>query len=780
MSDASKAVFLSYASQDADAARRICEALRAAGVEVWFDQSELVGGDAWDAKIRGQINSCALFVPVISAATQARREGYFRLEWKLAAQRTHMMSERTAFLLPVVFDATRDAEADVPGEFRAVQWTRLPGGETPAAFVARVRALLGGSVVVGRGLPTPPSPPNVVAETAGSGDPALQPKRRSPLALAAAAFVIIAAIGTALFIAKKSEPPAVPAPLANSPAPAAVPAAAAKSIAVLPFSNMSEDKDSAFFADGMHEDILTNLGVIRELHVTSRTSVMEYRGTTKKIRQIASELGVAYVLEGSVRRAGNRVRVTGQLIRAATDEHVWAKSYDRDLTDIFAIQSELSQEIAAALSAALSPQEKSLLENRPTTNLAAYDLFLKARANFNGNSTDLSRAQVEQLLLDAVKLDPAFAQAWGYLARCHVQAVFTDEDNSPERLAKAKAAIETAVRLAPSDPEVIESQGNYYYYGYRDYARAAEHYQRVLVIRPNSGFAFAQIGFLYRRQGRWVEALASGRKAAQLDPRDLGLVGGLFDTLQILRRYDETVTELRRATELAPGDLFVAASLHQLAFLARGSTREMDEWLASQKPAAADETKLLFIRRTWARLHGDWTQAVQIDRQHPYLDPWDDPHWAQDAAMIGDLVGNNELAAARARAKKIIPELNALLEKQPTNANLWMTLAFLYALDGDKESALRYGRKPLELFPESSDAMFGPLCSATFAQILAWTGDKDGALAELARLMRVPVGSNGLSVNVHIARVHPGWLPLRGDPRFEALLNDPQNNAPLF
>lgn len=570
--------------------------------------------------------------------------------------------------------------------------------------------------------------------------------------------------------------------VANSPgapaspaAPGAMPVPDPKSIAVLPFANMSEETNNAFFADGIHEDLLTTLSSVRDLRVVSRTSVEQYRATTKSMRQIAQELGVTYVLEGSVRRAGNKVRVTGQLIRAASDEHVWAKSYDRDLTDIFAIQSALATEIADALQAVLSPEEKSLIERRPTDSPAAYDLFLKARSSLKGLNNDMTRVQAEQALLEAVKLDPNFAEAWAYLSLAHVLAVFSGEDHSPERLARAKAAIETAVRLAPADPVVIEMQGSYYYYGYRDYARAAEQYQRLLLIRPNSADALGQIGLLYRRQGRWAESLANLRKAAQLDPHNVNIVGGIAESLANLWQYDAAATERRHAVEILPGDIFFASAVPQNEFLARGSTREMEDWLASQKPATAgDETKLLVVRRNWAHLHGDWAQAVKIDQQHAYLDPYDDPHWLQDFLSVLDLVGNNELTAARARAKEIIPELNALLDKQPSNANLWVSLAGLYAFDGEKEPALRCARKAVALMPESGDAVDGPFYSIVNAQVLAWTGDKEGALAELARLLRTPYG-----VNVHAARGDPGWLPLRGDPRFEALLDDPKNNAPM-
>ncbi len=367
MSESNKAVFLSYASQDAEAANRICEALRTAGIEVWFDQNELVGGDQWDAKIRGQIKSCALFMPVISANTEARREGYFRIEWKLAAQRTHAIADGIPFLLPIVIDATRDREALVPTEFQEVQWTRLPGGVATPQFVGQVKGLL--------------EPERKYVEK--SGDlPSLSPsitasKSPSKLPLLSMVVAAVIAVGAILFFVLKHGPKEKSAVIPT------VAKVSNKSIAILPLANMSEDKDTGFFADGVHEDLLTNLALISELKVVSRTSVMQYRGTTKTIKQIGEELGVAYVLEGSVRRAGNKVRVTGQLINTRTDEHVWAKSYDRDLTDIFAIQADLSKEIASALETVISPQAKKFIERRPTENPVAYDFFLKGRNSRN-------------------------------------------------------------------------------------------------------------------------------------------------------------------------------------------------------------------------------------------------------------------------------------------------------------------------------------------------------------------------------------------------------------
>jgi adenylate cyclase len=530
---------------------------------------------------------------------------------------------------------------------------------------------------------------------------------------------------------------------------------------VLPFANMSDDKGNVFFADGIHEDLLTKLALVHDLHVVSRTSVAQYRDTTKSMRQIAQELGVAYVLEGSVRREGNKVRVTGQLIRASSDEHVWAKSYDRDLTDIFAIQSELATEIAGSLQAVISPQEKSLIENRPTDNLAAYDLYLKGRAVLKGMRTDLNRAQAEEALQQAVKLDPNFAVAWGTLSLAHVTAVMGDEDRSPERLAKAKAAIDTAVRLAPDDPDVIEMLGNYYYYGYRDYTRAAEQYQRLLVVRPNSAEAYAQMGYLLRREAHWVEALANLRHAAELDPRNLHVLSGLTDLLSNLRCYDEAQVQARRLAELANGDLLLQAMQFQILFLAHGMVSGMSEALASLKSARPDDPRILFLQAAMARGQGDWAQVVKLDEKYPYLDPFT-PRLVQDAQKAFDLVAANDLPAARSRAEKLIPEFKTLLDQQPDNSSMWGNLALLHAIVWEKEEALACAHKAVELVPESTDAVVGAVNSTGLAQILAWTGDKDGALKELARLLDI------------------GWLPLRGDPRYQALVNNPTNNAPLL
>ncbi|MSU49304.1 MAG: TIR domain-containing protein [Opitutus sp.] len=781
------AVFLSYAREDTTAAQRLAEALRSHDVEVWFDQNELRGGDTWDGKIKKQIRECALFLPVISAHTHQRSEGYFRLEWKLAVERTHLMVAGATFLIPVVLDHTPEEPGMVPEEFLRVQWTRLPGALPTPQFVEQVKRLLAA--------PRKPARPakSEVQSSVSSGQSSVAGKRISEgtrirgagwLVGAIAALVIAAGI----YFTQRPHPNAT----ATSPSAAAQPPtdlaakSAAKSIAVLPFTNMSDDKDaSAFFSDGIHEDILTNLALIRDLRVVSRTSVMGYRGTTKKIGEVARELGVTYILEGSVRRAGNKVRVTGQLIRAATDEHLWAKSYDRDLTDIFAIQAALATEIAGALQTALSPQEKKLLERRPTENLAAYDLFLKGRDSRNREGISSSKAlhKLETLFQAAVELDPGFAQAWGELSVVHGYQVLLHLDQTPARVAKATAAIDRAVSLAPESPDVIRSLASYHYYVHRDYARAIEQLEKVARLQPNDPGVYYVLGGIQRRQGRWVEAIGNLRKATRSDPGNMVAAGVLLSTLQACRRYDEATAEHRRIVEILADPLSAQLTIATTPFLARGSTREMAEFLAALPAATANSPAGVLQRKRWAAMSGSFVESRRLDRLESTADENGDQ--ALLAAMICRAQGDGE--GARTRLGNFPAELRARLEREPLNPLVWSTLGLMEAILGQKAEALRCAGKAQELMPEARDAFEGPSFSFALALVHGWTGDKDRAIAEIARLLRTAgrryTFSSGFILrmpNIHVMRTAPEYFPLHGDPRFEALINDPKNNAPLF
>jgi TolB-like protein len=738
MSNPPAAVFLSYASQDAAAAQNLGVQLRAAGVEVWFDRDELRGGDAWDAKIRRQIQECALFVPVVSVNTQARPEGYFRLEWKLAVDRSHLMSDDHPFLFPVVIDDTAEATARVPDRFRERHWLRVPGGRADAALVAQVQRLLAGQTVAGRPGPSRPR--------------AVRPKVRGWLGLAG----LLLAVGGGWLALRWHAP---------GPAPAPAVAAGSKSIAVLPFTNMSEDRHNAVFADGVQEDILTGLALVGDLQVISRTSVMGYRDTTKPIQQIGRELGVAYILEGSVRRIGNKVRVTGQLINAANDQHLWARTYDRELDDIFAIQTELAKDIAGALHAVLTPEDVGRLEARPTDSIEAYDLYLQARAAWGGGEgTPEMLARMQPLLERAVQLDPRFALAWLELANVHWRA-HDYLDRTDARRARAEAAFGAAERLAPDNLEVIMARAAYLR-SIGDGAGHATVMQRLLRLYPNHPAVLLRLA---QEASDPHEKLDYYQRARRLDPRNPELLDSLSDFLLGGRRYDEAFALATEANALGPVSPLRAAHAALIPFLARGATGPMETCLA-QIPAGTRRTDpgAIMAQANWAYITGDTVGLIRL---------WEESgaHWrfAPETARFDTIVVAQALLirGERDRARTLLEknrgQLTAELARDPDNFRKWADLALIQAMLGNKPDALVAEAKARQLAFWMS-----------FAMIDAWNGDKEAALAELART--VPGSGNFHEANVHVLRHQLGLWPLQGDPRFAAILDDPKSNTPLF
>ena len=554
MSESPKAVFLSYAREDADAARRLAEALRAGGIEVWFDETELRGGDAWDAKIRGQIGACTLFLPVISAQTQARAEGYFRREWKLADQRTEDMGRRRAFLVPVCIDDTKDADADVPDSFLKVQWTRLPGALPTPQFVEHVKKLLAGPSSPGGSGSRPTGPELMTPRKNTSGPP----------------IAAIVGIGTVLvslaliFIVVRRDGPARPAPAAAPPATVAVPPQAVvpfkadRSIAVLPFTNRSKQEEDVFFTDGVQDDLLTQISRIRDIKTISRTSVMQYRGTTKTIKAIGAELGVTTVLEGGVQRAGNRVRINVQLIDVATDAHLWAETYDRELTaeNIFAIQSEISTAIAKALSAVLSPAEQEQLGQRPTANLAALEQYFAANALATDGSTE-KLARAVSLYEDAIRIDPGFAPAYARLADVHINQVYFSGAQLDAQLAKAEPLIARALQLDPRLSEAHEASGSLRW-NRKDLAGARTAFERAIDLKPNNASAVAALArLLFWDLNEQEKGLALAARAKELNPED-ALTAGIYGWFLLdLGRYDEARQTFDQALRKHPDNAWL-------------------------------------------------------------------------------------------------------------------------------------------------------------------------------------------------------------------------------
>jgi TolB-like protein len=774
MSDSARAVFLSYASQDAVAVLRLAEALRASGIVVWFDKDELVGGDAWDAKIRGQIASCALFVPVISAATQARLEGYFRIEWKLAARRTHAMATARAFLLPVVIDETREAEAHVPDEFRDVQWTRLPGGEATEAFSARVKALLSGPVMeAGR--------PRPVERGEGAASPTVRKVgRRVPVAAWLAAAIALAAV-VAFFTlrpASKENAGAVARPPAaeHSTAVASSPTRSLpndKSMAILPFANLSPDKENEFFADGVHADLLSNLIGLRELRVISAQSVAGYRGTTKRIPEIARELGVAYLMTGSVRRAANSVRVSAQLIDARTDTPIWSpQPYDKNLSDIFAIQSEIAQAIAVSLKAVLTTEEQKHIFRRTTENLAAYDLYLKGI--IEGGSGRAGYEHTERHMRAAVELDPKFVEAWGWLLR--VQSfIYRNYDLTEERLRTTTATYETLKRLAPDATATILPFARYALWVQADFDRAIAEAERYVRLLPNDAEGYFLLEVIQFRQGRLAEAIANLRKSIALEPTYLGYRYNLIGPLEGCRRYDEVIQEYQAIRKYDPASREAPWRSAIAAFLGRGSTREGDQVIAMLSETTATSPDGIAQRMNWSEMKGDLAEFIRLDALLPETSGRSAISRAQRLALA--LVASGDQARAVEVLTPRADEAMRRAETPGTDLSAWRLAGEVAAILQRKDEAMRCLRK----LGEIEDIRLRPAQSAaeklrTIAFVHAWLGDKSRAVAEYEKLFRMPF--SGLSP--HEMRRNARYFPLRGDPRFEALLNDPKNNAPLF
>jgi len=547
MSQRNTAVFLSYASQDADAARRICDALRSAGIEVWLDQSELRGGDAWDQQIRQQIRACALFIPVISAHTQARLEGYFRREWRLAVDRTQDMADDKPFLVPVVIDDVADADAHVPEAFRAVHWTRLPRGETSTAFAQHVSRLLERSVP---GSAVSPSPRQSLHTGTQPERAATRPRpsRRTTAAIVVAAAGVIAAgyFGFERF----AQSPVVPSPLDQ---------AETNSVAVLPFADLSPDKDQEYLSDGIAEQIMSALAEVGGLRVAARTSAFSFKGKAVPIDEIGAKLRVAHIIEGSVRRAGDRLRVTVQLVDVANGFEVWSSTYDRNLHDILAVQEDISRSIIERLHVQLTGEEQTALTRPEGTDQAAYDLYLRGRHAWAARSPAGLQRAVEYFER-AVEKDPQFARAYVGLAGALIVLPLYTDARPADVQARAKAAALKSVSLDPSSAEAQASLGYILMSAERDWAGVGRALEAALRLNPNYATANHWYGDYLAAQGRVDESIAFYERAARMDPLSATIGFSLGWLYMAQRRFDAAVAQLEKASELDPS--LIDARLH--------------------------------------------------------------------------------------------------------------------------------------------------------------------------------------------------------------------------
>jgi adenylate cyclase len=536
---AGRAVFLSYASEDSEAAHRIAMAMKAAGIEVWFDQSELRGGDAWDRNIREQIRDCRLFVAVISARSEARDEGYFRREWKLAVDRTHDMSDSKAFIVPVVIDGTLERGTSVPEKFRELQWARLPGGQTPPAFVERIQRLLAPDATA-----NPAASSAIRADSLTAAAP-IRPRLRRGVALwlvsGALALVVAYLIVDKLWTSKRAVTAAV------SAVPSSV-ADLAKSVAVLPFTDLSEKHDQEYFSDGLAEELIDTLAKVPNLRVPARTSSFSFKGKSVTVGEIARALGVTHVLEGSVRKSGERLRITAQLVRADNGFHMWSQTYDRDTHDIFAVQDDIARAVSAQLQSTLlgarapGPQQ--------STSPEAYTLYLQARHVVTSDTLQ-GLEQAAALYKQALALDPNYAPAWAGLAICYGRLIAQGGNASENHLLQIAAA-KRAIALNPDLPDAYVSIAQTYIQLDLNWSAAAEALAKARSLDPNNTHMLEFYGHMAAGGGRVDSAVEYFRRAVEGDPLNLLYRKYLGRALHYARRAQESVTELRRAIAIDP------------------------------------------------------------------------------------------------------------------------------------------------------------------------------------------------------------------------------------
>jgi TolB-like protein/Flp pilus assembly protein TadD len=745
------AVFISYASEDAQAAVRICEALRAAGIDVWLDQDALRGGDAWDAKIKKQIHDCALFLPIISAHTEDRAEGYFRGEWNLATRRMMNMAHDAAFLVPVVIDGTREADARVPEEFLRAHWTRLPNGETPPAFAQQVLHLLGAR----RRAETAPDPlPSSTGFFRGFS--------RRPLRLVAigATALVIAVIGYGWYVRGRE---AATDPDAPSLATVELPS---RSIAVLAFEDRGGSGGSDVLAEGIPETVMHQLSLQRGLIVISRKSSFAFKGSDEDMRVIGRKLNVRYLLEGSVQTAGNRLRVTSSLIDAQTGASVWSGQFNPTQQDVFAVQDQIALEVARALQLTLDAANDPAGSDRGATtdNYDAYFEFLRGRALLASVRVSDLPAAVDALNA-AIRLDPKFAYAYVLLARAKIllaEQEVSDLQDFPKEREAAMNLINTALELNPLSGEAYVERG--YLKIYSDAAAADSDFRRGIELAPNYSRGYEGLAAEYFQSvARRREALEMIEKARRLDPLDprLGVLKATYllwgpgdmtqaaavaeEVLQrdplyvpaLVRladvrwcgqgRYAESVALAEQAVELDPGNQTAWRHL-AISYLAVGEpdaaksalthTQEFyglqlilqaydEDWRKAGESAYAlidagqtyrqIETYIALAIRKHARLTGDYARATRT------LEEWAAVSWEDDEPVLGGQLDLGVNVAALAdmymatgqedRARALLDELLADTDvqiKRYGRGEVWLNAgrSIAFALLGRPEDAI--------------------------------------------------------------------------------------------
>ncbi len=547
----------------------------------------------------------------------------------------------------------------------------------------------------------------------------------------------------------------------------------ANSIAVLPFENLSSDKENAYFADGIQDEILTRLSKVAALKVISRTSTQKYKSAPDNLREVGRQLGVANLLEGSVQKIGNAAHINVQLIRVATDEHLWAESYNRKLDDVFGVEGEVAGAIAEQLNAKLSGSEKQELAAKPTNNPEAYDAYLRGLGLFESPDlleTDF-RSAVESFE-KAVNLDPNFALAWARLAntQCYL---FFNFDSSIARRDAAHKTLDNAVRLQPELLETQLAEAYYYYMVERDYDRARHIFEQIRLRSPNNSEAPRALALIARRQGRWDESLARFHEAIELDPRNLKGLIWISDTYLAMRQFPAALKFIDRALDIAPAD---KAAIRRKAriYQATGELEQADAVLVQVRGNPDDPHSVNAIADQLLLQH---RYPAAIELVQSYLAKANTAQVFDRSQALFDLGELQRFAGDEASARASYLQSRKLLEgglrAQPDNALLVSFFALLDAGLEEKDAAMKEADHAIELLPASKDAFAGPYLEEVRARMLARVGEKAGAIAALQHLAVTPYYGSAPPITPALLRLDPSWDPLRGDPRFEKLCQEP-------
>jgi TolB-like protein/class 3 adenylate cyclase/Flp pilus assembly protein TadD len=545
-----------------------------------------------------------------------------------------------------------------------------------------------------------------------------------------------------------------------------------KSIAVLPFDNFSDDKRNAYFADGIQDDILTALSKVSDLKVISRNSVMQYRYKARNMREIGQALGVAHLLEGSVRRENDKVRITAQLIDARNDKHLWAEHYDRDLADVFAIQSEVAENIVAQLRASISPSEKAAIDMRPTRDLEAFDIYLQAKELINTfhDTPDWKETllKANRLLDEAISRDGNFALAYCWATRAHEALYWFGLDHTPARLAQAKSMAQKALVLAPDLGEAHLAQALVYYQGTRDFAHAREELAIARRVLPNNAEVYSVTSWIDRRQGHWEEAVKNQEKAAELDPRNLKILNALAVLYDLLRRYDQEEAVFDRAITANPSSSAYFQMMRAEIELEKGNIKTARSGLDSLPAGYDPDGAATSTRINLALYERDPVAAAKI----------------LAASKLEELVGGTGsllprswfealIARAQGDAQKTREafsaarvKIEAKLHDQPDDGVLLATLGLIDAGLSRKEQALAEGYRAAELRPISNDAVDGAAVIGNLAMTYAWIGDVDSAMERLVFLAKTPGGPDYGQL-----KFDPAWDAVRREARFAKMLD---------